>query len=120
MARRKAKRRPWDLVEIDIACRAKRGEIPAVARRLDRTVASVTSLRCKHRAGPPKRPWEPEEDKSVDFLVLSGVHVQAAAKELGRSRVAAYKRRGVRRAMGEEVPEASRWMGGPRKADADE
>ena len=114
MARRKAKRRFWDPVEIDIACRAKRGEIPAVALLLDRTVASVASLRCRHRAGPPKRPWEPEEDEAVDCFVLSGVHVQAAAKELGRSRDAAYKRRCIRRAMGEEVPEAARWMGGAR------
>ena len=40
MARHKSKRRPWDLVEIHIACQAERGEIPAVARLLDRTVAS--------------------------------------------------------------------------------
>ena len=120
MAAHKSKRRPWDLVEIHIACQAERGEIPAVARQLKRTVSSVVSLRLRHRAGPPKRPWKPNEDETVDRSVLSGVHVQDAAKELGRSRVAAYKRRRVRRAMGEEVPEAARWMGGPRKADADE
>ena len=120
MAAHKSKRRPWDLVEIHIACQAERGEIPAVARQLKRTVSSVVSLRCRHRAGPPKRPWEPEEDEAVDCFVLSGVHVQAAAKELGRTRDAAYKRRRVRRALGEEVPDADRWMGGPRKADADE
>ena len=56
MAAHKSKRRPWDLVEIHIACQAERGEIPAVARLLDRTVASVASLRFRHRAGPPKRP----------------------------------------------------------------
>ena len=94
---------PWTQEEELIACSANWGELPAVARALGRTPGAVAARRCRLGAGPPKRDWAPEEDETLDRLLADGASVDEAVAVLGRSLPAAYARRHVRRAAGEDL-----------------
>ena len=96
-------RRPWELWEEELIRDIPRGDIPGVARELNRSVGSVVSKRYRLGVGPPKRPWSEAEDLVADRLVAEGGSVQDAARALGRSRISAYLRREARREAGAVV-----------------
>ena len=94
---------PWTQEEEVIACSATWGCLPEVARTLGRSVGAVAARRCKLGAGPPKRAWPAEDDAALDRLLADGASVEEAVAVLGRSMPAAYARRHVRRAAGEDL-----------------
>lgn len=97
----------WTQEDELIACSATWGGLPAVARALGRSVGAVAARRCKLGAGPPKRVWVVSDDETLDRLLAAGASIEEAGAVLGRSLPAAYARRHVRRAAGEDLGDVS-------------
>lgn len=78
-------RKPWDGWELDLLLQARPGELPALTRRLGRTVEGVRSKHARLCPFRRERYWTRSEEKVVKRLWRQGLPVATIALYMGRS-----------------------------------
>ena len=78
-------RRPWEGWEEDLLLEASPGELPALARRLNRSVSSVRSKHGRFCPGHREIYWSEREVKVLRRLWREGVPIEDIARAQGRS-----------------------------------
>ena len=98
--------RPWHPEEIEAIRHLPAGGLDALASLFVNRRSRSAIARKRDLMGFTVRlpNWQPDDDAAIEAAVAAGRTVEDAAAAIGRTAVAAYRRRSRRRARGEDVP----------------
>ena len=96
--------RPLEPEEVAAIQHLPPGGIAELARRLRRTYSAINQKRIRAGFAESLPNWQPADNLRVDGAVAEGGRVDEAARSIGRSPLATYRRRYRRRGGGRPAP----------------